>query len=126
MTTAMILFGHGARDPAWAEPLRRVQTAIRQQAPGLPVELAFLEFLSPTLADCAAGLIASGAGRIVVLPMFIAQGGHLKRDLPLMLAQLRTDYPDIEFSLADAIGESETVIRAMAGAAVQAAGSEFA
>lgn len=126
MTTALILFGHGARDPAWAEPMRRVQAAIRSRAPGMPVELAFLEFLTPTLAECVAGLVAGGAGQIVVLPMFIAQGGHLKRDLPEMLQALRSIYSNVEFSLAAAIGESEIVIRAMAEAAVQAAGSEFA
>lgn len=126
MNTALILFGHGARDPAWAEPMRRVQAAIRQQAAGLPVELAFLEFLAPTLADCVAELVAGGARKIVVLPMFIAQGGHLKRDLPQMLQALRETYSDVEFSLAEAIGESDIVIRAMAAAALQAAGSEFA
>ncbi len=126
MTTALILFGHGARDPAWAEPLRRVQAAVREQAPGLPVEPAFLEFLAPTLADCAAGLVAGGARKIVVLPMFIAQGGHLKRDLPGMLEELRGAHPGVEFVLTPAVGESAAVIRAMAAMAVQAAGSEFA
>ncbi len=126
MTTALILFGHGAREPAWAEPLCRVQAAVRNQAPGLPVELAFLEFLAPTLADCAAGLVAGGARKVVVLPMFIAQGGHLKRDLPDMLEQLRAVHSGVDFVLAPTVGESAAVIRAMAAVAVQATGLEFA
>ncbi|MCL2345197.1 MAG: CbiX/SirB N-terminal domain-containing protein [Desulfobulbus sp.] len=121
MTTALILFGHGARDPAWAEPLRRVQAAIREQAPDLPAALAFLEFIAPTLADCAAGLIADGARKIVVLPMFIAQSGHLQRDLPGLLEPLRVAHPGVEFALLPAVGESAAVIRAMAAVAVQAA-----
>ncbi|MCL2525162.1 MAG: CbiX/SirB N-terminal domain-containing protein [Betaproteobacteria bacterium] len=123
MSTALILFGHGARDPAWAEPLRRVQAAVREQAPGLPVETAFLEFLAPTLADCAAGLIANGARKIVVLPMFIAPGGHLKRHLPDMLEQLRATHPAVEFALAPVVGESAAVIRAMAASALAAVDS---
>ncbi|WP_374389542.1 sirohydrochlorin chelatase [Brevundimonas sp.] len=126
MTTAIILFAHGARDPEWANPLRRVQAAIRQRAGDKAVELAFLEFMAPTLADCAAGLVAGGASEIVVIPMFIAQGGHLKRDVPEMLDQLRSTHPEVRFSLAGAIGEHETVVQAMAAAALQAAGSEFA
>ena len=39
------------------------------------------------------------------MPMFIARGGHLKREVPEMLTQLRLTYPEVEFSLADAIGE---------------------
>lgn len=126
MTAAVILFGHGAREPAWAEPLRRVQAAIRDEAPALWVELAFLEFLAPTLADCVGALVEKGARHIVVLPMFIAQGGHLKRDLPGLMAQLRAAHPGVAFELAPAIGESEAVIRAMAAVAVEAAASDLA
>src|SRR5574343_626048 len=122
MTTALILFAHGARDPEWAEPMRRVQAAIRQRQPGVPVELAFLEFMAPTLPDCIDSLVAGGVRKIVVMPMFIARGGHLKRDLPEMLAALRVAHPDVEFIQGDAIGEHETVVQAMAAAALQEAG----
>ncbi len=81
--TALILFAHGARDPEWAEPMRRVCAAVREQAPELRVELAFLEFIKPDLRACAESLIAERWERILVVPMFIARGGHLKRDVPL-------------------------------------------
>lgn len=126
MTTALILFAHGARDPEWANPMRRVQAAIRRQVTVQPVELAFLEFMAPTLPECAAALVAGGARKIVVLPMFIARGGHLKRETPEMIDQLRVTYPDVEFVLEGAIGEHEIVVQAMAEAALRTAGSEFA
>ena len=117
MSQALILFAHGARDPAWAEPVRRVQRAIETLDPSLRVEVAFLEFMTPTLPDCAAALAAS-CQRILVLPMFIAQGGHLKRDVPAILAELKVRYPDVAFEQAAAIGEMDSVIRAMAEAGV--------
>ena len=120
--TALILFAHGARDPEWANPLRRVQAAIAARAPGRRVELAFLELMAPTLADCVAALAADGVTRIAVVPMFIAQGGHLKRDLPALLAELRERHPQIDLLLAPAIGEAASVIDAMALAALAAAG----
>ena len=126
MTTAIILFAHGARDPEWANPLRRVQAAIRQRAGQVTVELAFLEFMAPTLPECVAALVTQGVAEIVVLPMFIAQGGHLKREVPEMLALLRSTYPKVRFSLSGAIGENEIVIQAMAEAALKSTGSEFA
>lgn len=122
MNTALILFAHGARDPEWANPMRRVQAAIRLRMTTAPVELAFLEFMSPTLPECAAQLIAQGADKIVVLPMFIARGGHLKKETPEMMEMLRSTYPNVEFSLGDAIGENETVVQAMAAAALEVAG----
>lgn len=122
MKTALILFAHGARDPEWANPMRRVQAAVQARQPGVPVELAFLEFMSPTLSESIAGLLAGGVRKIVVMPMFIARGGHLKRDLPEMLAALRVAHPDVEFIQGDAIGEHEAVVQAMAAAALQEAG----
>ena len=114
MTTALILFAHGARDPEWANPLRRVQAAIRLRAAGMAVELAFLEFMAPNLHDCAAALVTNGATKIVVLPMFIAQGGHLKREVPQMLERLRSTWPAVQFSLAGAIGDSPELVTAIA------------
>ncbi len=112
--TALILFAHGARDPEWASPMRRVCASVRAQAPALRVELAFLEFMTPELAPCAEVLLAEGFNRIVVLPMFIAQGGHLKRDLPLLLDELRVRHPQARFELASAVGEAEPIVQAMA------------
>jgi len=126
MTTSLILFAHGARDPEWANPMRRVQAAIAQRIPNVPVELAFLEFMTPTLPECAAQQIAQGAQKIVILPMFIARGGHLKREVPEMLEVLRSTYPEIDFSLGGAIGEHEMVVQAMAAAALEVAGLPIA
>ncbi len=126
MKTALILFAHGARDPEWADPMRRVQAAIRHQQPNLPVELAFLEFMAPTLPDCIATLIAGGAEKIVIMPMFIARGGHLKRDVPELLAQLKAVHPAVEFSLGSVIGEHEAVVQAMAAATLEVAGLTLA
>lgn len=119
MNSALILFAHGARDPQWASPLQRVQVAIRQEAPAQVVELAFLEFMSPSLPECAAQLVAAGMEKIVVLPMFIASGGHLKREVPEMLQTLRSAFPQVEFVLEPPIGEHETVIQAMADSALR-------
>ena len=126
MTSSIILFAHGARDPEWANPMRRVQAAIRASAPALNVELAFLEFMAPDLAACVGKLAQDGTTHIVILPMFIAQGGHLKRELPELVEQLRQRYPAIEFVLDRAIGEDESVVQAMARAALVRVGAELA
>jgi sirohydrochlorin cobaltochelatase len=126
MTTALILFAHGARDPEWANPMRRVQAAIRQRITTAPVELAFLEFIKPSLEDSVAQLVAQGADKIVVLPMFIARGGHLKREVPEMIEVLRSTYKNVEFSLEGAIGEHEAVVQAIAAASLEVAGLPFA
>ena len=119
---SIILFGHGARSADWARPMEVLAATVKERAPDTAVRLAFLEFMAPTLPDCIAGLLADGVGKIVVMPMFIARGGHLKRDVPETLAALRLAHPQVEFVLGDAIGEHALVVEAMAAAALLEAG----
>ena len=112
--TALILFAHGSRDPEWPSPLRRVRSAILASSPDLRVELAFLEFLPPSLQDCPATMISEGFDRIIVVPMFIAQGGHLKNDLPEIIGELRVRFPHVAFEMSGPVGEVESVVQAMA------------
>jgi sirohydrochlorin cobaltochelatase len=112
--TALILFAHGARDPEWANPMRRVRAAMQQREPNLRVELAFLEFMAPNLGDCARTLVEEGYDAISVVPMFIAQGGHLKNDVPVLMDELRNAHPDVRFVLSPPVGETEAIVQAMA------------
>lgn len=118
MTPGLILFAHGARDPRWAAPFEAVAAAVRAARPGLPVRLAFLEFMAPTLPEAGAGLAAAGCTHITVLPMFLGAGGHVRKDLPLLLDELRAAHPGLVVTLQPAIGEIDTVVAAMAAAAL--------
>jgi sirohydrochlorin cobaltochelatase len=120
---AIVLFGHGARDPQWAEPMQRAREAVRRAAPGTEVELAFLEFMQPGLVDTIDCLARGGARHITVVPMFLAQGGHVKKDLPGLLDAARARHPDCRVELVPAVGEADTVIAAMAEYAVRSAGA---
>lgn len=120
-TEAVILFGHGARDPQWAAPMQAVRAQLQATAPGLAVELAFLELMTPTLAEAVADLAARGMTRITVVPVFLAQGGHLKRDLPVQMEVARAHHPGCEIVLARAAGEAPGVVAAIADYARQMA-----
>ncbi len=113
-STVVVLFGHGARDPEWAAPMRRIREHMLAQPDAPTVELAFLEFMQPTLPDAIANLAATGVQRIAIVPIFLGQGGHLKRDLPVLLDEVRAAHPGCEITLALAVGESAPVIAAMA------------
>lgn len=122
-TSAIILFGHGARDPEWARPMERVRDAVRAGAPGVEVEVAFLEFMRPGLVEAIDCLARGGATDVTVVPMFLAQGGHVKKDLPGLLDEARALHPQCEVKLLAAVGEAPQVVVAMAAYAVQGAGA---
>lgn len=120
--SAIVLFGHGARDPEWAGPMRRIRDTLLARRDAPRVELAFLEFMSPTLPEAIAALAQTGARKVAVVPVFLAQGGHLKRDLPVLLDEARVAHPGCEITLATAAGEAEPVVRAMADYAASCLG----
>jgi sirohydrochlorin cobaltochelatase len=119
--TGLLLFAHGARDPAWAAPFEDVAQQLRGLQPAAEVRLAFLEFMAPTLAEAGAALAAAGCTRIEVLPMFLGAGGHVRKDVPVLMEQLRSAHPGVALTLHPAIGEHPAVIAAMAAAASAAA-----
>lgn len=113
MKSALILFAHGSRDPEWAAPFRKIQNTIAGRCPEWTVELAFLEFIQPTLADTVETLVLTEHGAVTVAPLFMAQGGHLKRDLPLLIEELRRRFPAINITLLPPIGEISPVLDAI-------------
>ena len=114
MTRGLILFAHGARDPAWAAPFEAVAALVRTRCPGWRVLPAFLEFMTPTLAEAGAMLAETGCTQVALVPMFLGTGGHVRGDLPLLLDDLRRRHPQVAFTLHAAIGEMPAVHEAMA------------
>ena len=114
----LLLFAHGARDPQWANPFEAVAArcaAVR--GPGR-VALAFLEFMAPGLVAGGAGLVAQGCTTVDVVPLFLGAGGHVRKDIPVLMAELAAAHPAVHFALRPAIGEASAVIEAMAAVAL--------
>ena len=107
MSTGLVLFAHGARDARWREPFDRLLAKVAGRHPG-PVELAFLELMSPDLGEACDALVRAGAQHVVVVPLFFGTGGHLRNDLPGLVAA--------------PAGEDDSVLAAIADYCLRAAG----
>ncbi|MEX8497284.1 MAG: sirohydrochlorin chelatase [Leptothrix ochracea] len=114
----ILLFAHGARNPAWANPFHAIAAHMRRCAPAQPVTLAFLELMTPNLADAARELIDAGCQKITVVPLFLGAGGHILNDLPVLVSDLRALYPTIQIEATPAIGQTEAIIHALAETAL--------
>jgi sirohydrochlorin cobaltochelatase len=113
---AIVLFAHGARDPAWSRPFVRMKAELEERMPGARVALAFLERTEPDLGQCVAALHGEGVRKLRIVPVFLGAGGHLKTDLPRLVGALNARYPDLAIEVDPAIGEQDTVIAAIARA----------
>jgi sirohydrochlorin cobaltochelatase len=118
-THGLVLFGHGARDARWREPFERLAQKLRaarvSNGDAAPVVLAFLELMEPDLPSAIGQLAAAGCDVVTVVPVFFGQGGHVRKDLPLILDRCREAFPSVDVRCAVAVGEDEAVLDAVAG-----------
>lgn len=113
----LLLFAHGARDPAWARPFEIVAERLRASRPDTPLALAYIEFMSPDMNEAAAQLAAAGCTRVHVMPLFLGTGGHVRRDVPPLLDRLREQHGDaVEWRLHAPLGEQDAVLQAISQA----------
>ena len=111
----IVLFAHGARDPEWARPFEAIRDRVRTSRPECPIALAYLELMSPGLEEAIDTVVAEGASTVIVFPLFMAQGGHLKKDLPRILDEIRAAHPHVPICLENAIGEVPEILEAITG-----------
>lgn len=111
---AIILFGHGARDERWKEPFTKLVNLVSALAPEAIVELAFLELMSPTLSEAIEQLARQGCTAIEIIPVFLGQGGHIRKDFPELVAQCQQQFPKLKLSTKQAVGEDLGVLQAIA------------
>jgi sirohydrochlorin cobaltochelatase len=109
----IVLLGHGSRDPEWSQPFEKIAVSVGKRLPAVAVALAYLEH-GPSLEEAVAALAAKGALSIRVVPLFLGTGGHIKEDLPKLVAQAKR--PDIQLALDKPIGEQPDVIEAISAA----------
>ena len=117
----IVLFAHGSRDPQWRLPIEAVAADIRARQPDTSVCCAYLELCTPTLPDAATDLIASGARKIRVFPLFLGVGKHAREDLPLLVSQIRAAHPDVVVELLPTAGEYAQLTSLMADIALSPA-----
>jgi sirohydrochlorin cobaltochelatase len=94
-----------------------VAQRIRDQVPHAWVSCAYLELTEPSLPQAVAQAVEAGHVHIRVVPMFLGVGKHVREDLPLLMAQLQAQHPQVLFDLQAAVGEQSAVLDALAQAA---------
>jgi sirohydrochlorin cobaltochelatase len=105
MKTQLVLFAHGSRDPRWRAPFLKLLEHLRSQEGEEAVSLAFMEFAPPTLVDVAKEAAQRGVQRIRLLPLFLAGGAHVARDIPEQVGRVMEALPHMQVDVLPPVGE---------------------
>lgn len=108
--TKTILLAHGSSDPSWSAAF--VTLAAPTLSEISDTALAYMELSEPSLESEVERAKAEGYNSVQVLPLFLAKGRHLKKDVPEMLDDYQSKY-QIETSLLNPIGEHPLIATAI-------------
>ena len=112
MKRGLLLVAHGARNPAWAAPFRRLLERLHAQQPEYPARLAFLELMEPSPEQALSQLAQAGVQEVEVLPMFLGGAGHVQRDLAPLLSAAE-QHLGMRIRVHAALGEQAVMLDAM-------------
>lgn len=115
----VIVLAHGSRDPLWRLPVEAVVQQIAHRDASAAVASAYLELCEPDIATAARQLVAQGAKRVRVLPLFFGMGKHAREDLPVLVAGLAAAHPDVSFEQLPAAGEDARLTALLAEIALE-------
>jgi sirohydrochlorin cobaltochelatase len=101
---ALLVAGHGSQDAAGAVELLALADRVRALDPRSALACGFIELSPPPLSVACADLVAKGASEIVVVPVMLLAAGHVKDDVPALVARLRLQFPGVRFRYARELG----------------------
>lgn len=111
---AVLICGHGSRDPEAVDEFRRLAAGLARRLPGRAVETGFLEFAQPVIRTGLETLAAGGARHILALPGMLFAAGHVKNDIPWELNSFMADRPDVRVDCARDLAIDPKLLRAAA------------
>ena len=112
-TPALLVVGHGSRDPRGAEEFHELIDLVRERNPELSVEGGFIELSRPPISECVSRLAEARTRRVAAVPMMLLAAGHAKDDIPATLVREKNSHPDLSFQYGRALGVRPELLELM-------------
>lgn len=112
MSTAVLLVGHGTRDPVGCQQFFALFREIERRLPGRRIQPCFLEHAEPSVPAAIDRLVQKGTDSVAVVPLFFFAAGHAKVDLPRLLAEAGARHPHLTFHLDQVLGVQQPLVQA--------------
>jgi sirohydrochlorin ferrochelatase len=104
MNEALLLVGHGSRDPHGVAEFLALGRAVAARRPGQMTGVAFLEFAQPTIDEAIEQLVAAGAESLVCQPAMLFAAGHVQSDVPGEVRAAMRRWPGVALHVGRALG----------------------
>lgn len=110
MSLGVIILGHGSKLGAANEELYKIVQIVQEKMGDVPVEAAFMSQANPDFPEALAKLVEKNIKRVVVAPLFLFPGMHIRHDIPEIIAEEKAKYGDkVEIVLAANLGTDSRI-----------------
>lgn len=100
---AIVFIGHGSRKEESNKRFEQLVDNFRAFASDKTVFHGYIELAKPFMGN-AIREAATVAEEVIVMPLLLFRAGHAKNDVPIILDEVRRDFPKVKFKAADVIG----------------------
>ena len=108
----ILIVGHGSRREEANADVREAARLIARRGSFACVEPAFLEIVSPTIAEGFSKLVRRGANHVIVHPYFLSPGRHTRGDIPVDVQAAAGRHPDVSYEITEPLAAHPSVIDA--------------
>jgi sirohydrochlorin ferrochelatase len=103
MMTGILLFAHGSPVEEANRGVHDLAGKIAAAGPYRYVRAAFLDSTQPDLLAGVMEAAEAGVERLIVIPYFLTEGLHLRRDLPTLIAAAKVKHPHFEIVVGQSL-----------------------
>ena len=106
MKTGIVIVDHGSRS---SESNQLLETIVQQFGARFADEYdivvpAHMELASPSIAEAYALAVKEGAEQVIVCPFFLGPGKHWREDIPRLVAEAASQFPNTTFRITHPLG----------------------
>lgn len=106
---AVLLVSHGSRSSKTKEEVIELVKVLKFKTGVDIFEFAFLEIEHPSIPEGIDLCVQKGATQVIVLLNFLNSGRHVNEDIPAIVEEAQENYPEVEFSISQPIGQHEKI-----------------
>lgn len=118
----LVLFAPGSEESRVRKPFEELAEGLRNELGKGQLRLAYIHSASPSLAEVAKEAADDGVSRLRILPLLLAPGGPLEKEIPEQAAVVRAQVPQLTVEVLPPVGEHprmRTLLHALAREAVR-------
>ena len=108
---ALIIIAHGSKMESSNKEIINLVNNIRekQKNSDMLVLEGFLELTEPSMFHALNKAIFHGAKLIKIFPYFLAEGKHVKEDIPNEIKKFKKKFPEVEFIILPHLGKCKGI-----------------